>query len=108
MSDLEICHVHAFDDINIKRARCYYAALSRYEVKNKVSDVIISGRNIPVRPPEKNGLKTLVQICIESLDSSYENMGSMLLPDKKHWDKQVLQIPTPVEQNMLPCIVIRK
>ena len=93
--------------------KCYAAAMSR--LHNRPADEFLkeipwelgSGLrdNIPMNPPAENGLKSLVQLCIEQLDQAWEVQTEALNPERMHWDAEQLLMPTPMDHNKRACIV---
>ena len=98
------------------RSRCYAAAMARWwrassaeqflDMRHGPKKLPVELRGqIPVRPAEANGLKTLVQLSMERLDRAWEEQGDDLVPDRARWEAMPLAMPTPVEQNKRLCIV---
>ena len=98
-----------------RRARCYAAAMARWwglpaeqflDMRRGPKKLPVElERKIAVRPAEANGLKTLVQLCIDRLDLAWEEQAGDLLPDREKWDAMPLAMPTPFEHNKRLCAV---
>lgn len=100
-----------------RRRRCYAAAMSRlwgvpaaqFATMARGPKVLdLKGRGYVYRTRAENeGVPTLLELCLDVIDSCYEKMGSLLAPESC-WQEAAVQIPTAWEQNGQLCLVCTK
>lgn len=90
-----------------RRQACYAAAMSRrwglpaenfVGMKSGPAKLALAGRGYVYKNANENGgVKTLIELCLRSLDHAYEQVGDAMLP--------AVQLPTAYEHNNCLCIV---
>ena len=99
------------------RTLCYAAAMSRkwnvdpshfYDMAMGPKKWELGGRGYIYRSAEENGgVKTLVEMCLDTIDECYEAMGELAGPGKC-WMESRLSLPTAFEHNNALCVVKRQ
>ena len=96
------------------RVLCYAAAMSRrWMLPAETFEDMSMGPRKWILPPrqwqyrsarENGGVKTLVEMCLDTIDGCYEVMGDLCGPEKRYAENS-LAVPTAFEHNNALCIV---
>lgn len=97
-----------------RKRQCYAAAMARkwnlpactfLEMQNGPRKLELTGRGYVYKTAGDNdGVKTLLEMCLDSLDKAYEMVGDMLRPES-YYDSIPGGVPTAYEHNKCLCIV---
>ena len=112
-----VARVEALLEKERMRTLCYAAAMSRrwgvpashfYDMARGPRKWKLDGRGYVYKSAGENGgVKSLTEMCLDVIDTCYEEMGELAGPEKR-WMEAKIQVPTAFEHNNALCVVKRQ